>query len=396
MPVNEQITNYVTANLSQGYSIDSIRKQLISSGWPKQDVDDSIRVVNASQGQPPVTGSAHPVAHEKMGIVEKFKLVLKNPNLFFERVKADQGTGDAFKYYLVLAIFTIIVALPLFAATPFLNGFSMLDSGLMTFISIISIGNIVLIYLLAIFLIYIAVGFQHIFVMIFGGKGGYHQTFKAIVYGGTTPQMIGALPALALSLLASSGLSPVPAGYILIAETVITLVFGLWGLYLAAKGLSKLHDVSFLRGVLMIVIISIIIPVLLIGITIGATLFALGAVNPSTWTGERATGFHNIGAPAVGGWQLSENPTSNQFVLNLENNIPSRISITGVTITIGTEECTTTSGTGMYAKDEDIRITANCGPQSGSYIADVKIEYENLDTGLDGFRETGTLTGQVI
>ena len=144
---------------------------------------------------------------------------------------------------------------------------------------------------------------------------------------------------------------------------------------------------------------------ILIVIIVAAALYALGVFNPATWTGSRATGFSNIGAPASGAWKLSAGAATDQFTVVLSNNLPSRISIdpTQTVVKVGATTCT---GVGVLGNDTsaqtvgiggDFNVTANCGTQQAgsSYTATVELHYDNLDTGLTGFKESGTLTGTI-
>ena len=144
---------------------------------------------------------------------------------------------------------------------------------------------------------------------------------------------------------------------------------------------------------------------ILIVIIVAAALYALGIFDPGTWTGARATGFTNVGAPSSGGWKLAAAVGPNQFTMVMSNNLPSRISIdpTATTVTVGATACT---GVGVLGNTTDAQIvgigspfnvTANCGVQTAgsAYTTTVTITYDNLDTGLTGFTESGTLTGSV-
>ena len=135
---------------------------------------------------------------------------------------------------------------------------------------------------------------------------------------------------------------------------------------------------------------------ILIVIIVAAALYALGIFDPSTWTGDRATGFTNIGAPASGAWLATASDTENNFQINLQNNLPSRVNITGVTVDgIGTG-CTIPAPANITAIGGAINLAGNCSnPTAGSYTATVTITYNNIDTGLDGFVEKGTITGSI-
>ncbi len=136
---------------------------------------------------------------------------------------------------------------------------------------------------------------------------------------------------------------------------------------------------------------------ILIVIIVAAALYSLGVFNPATWTGSRATGFTNIGAPEPGAWKLGATNATDQFQLVLANNLPSRINITAIAVSVGATSCTATSGTGSVGVGTGITINAYCTDQTAgsTYSADVELTYDNLDTGLTGFKEMGTITGTV-
>ncbi|MFH0956939.1 MAG: hypothetical protein V1813_03680 [Candidatus Aenigmatarchaeota archaeon] len=145
---------------------------------------------------------------------------------------------------------------------------------------------------------------------------------------------------------------------------------------------------------------------ILIVIIVAAALYSLGIFNPATWTGSRATGFTNMGAPAAGAWKLGANGAADQFQLVLKNNLPSRISVTGVNVTIGITACdgeainsVAVQGSGGIPEGigTGFTVTANCGTQTAgsSYTSTVSLTYNNLDTGLTALTESGSLTGTV-
>ena len=149
---------------------------------------------------------------------------------------------------------------------------------------------------------------------------------------------------------------------------------------------------------------------ILIVIIVAAALYALGVFNPATWTGSRATGFTNIGAPAAGAWKLSATAADTQFQLVLKNNLPSRVNVTAIAVKIGTTDCTNEAigGVAIVAGPPagvgavegigtGFTVTANCGTQTAgsSYTSSVSLTYDNLDTGLTALSESGSLTGTV-
>jgi hypothetical protein len=147
-----------------------------------------------------------------------------------------------------------------------------------------------------------------------------------------------------------------------------------------------------------IIILAVILVVAVIGITIAASvIYVLGIFNPNTWTGSRAVGFTDLGAPDIGSWNLGSESSDDQFQVALKNYMPHTISVTEISVTIGNTECTTTGGTGTYDPGSSFTVTARCGPQTegSSYSADVKLTYDNLGTDISGIVESGVLTGTV-
>ena len=132
---------------------------------------------------------------------------------------------------------------------------------------------------------------------------------------------------------------------------------------------------------------------ILIVIIVAAALYALGIFNPATYTQSTAVGFQGFQVP-TGGWQFTSN---GQLTLQLRNMAGSNIEITNVTATYaGRERYNDT--TYQLSAGDTYTITISGFPlanQGTPYSITVEITYTNLDTGLSGFRSSGTLTGTV-
>lgn len=139
--------------------------------------------------------------------------------------------------------------------------------------------------------------------------------------------------------------------------------------------------------------------ILIVIIAIGA-LYALGVLNPATWSRDTAAGFGNIGIPSQGGWQLKSDGT---FTVQLSNNVGSAINITAVTVTADGTTCSpvlvnnATVPSGTIATGADVTITADCGTKTSkeAYSAVTTIAYTNQKSGLE-FGDQGTVTGKVV
>ncbi|MFH1978460.1 MAG: hypothetical protein ABIJ92_03985 [Candidatus Aenigmatarchaeota archaeon] len=142
---------------------------------------------------------------------------------------------------------------------------------------------------------------------------------------------------------------------------------------------------------------------ILIVVIVAAALFALGLFNPGTFTQSTSTGFQGFNIQA-GGWQMN----STQVTFILTNGVGANINITGIQATYGGINypyaevagwnITTTGTNGPRAmninQEQKISMPQISGPAAGSsYTVDIRITYDNLDTGLTGFTSSGTLTG---
>ena len=186
----------------------------------------------------------------EMGFVEKTKGFLLNPTESFKQVK-DENMGTALKYFVIWlliysALFAIIMGaiggmmaslIPAMQNIPLLGAGTGLMAAVSTFVMLL-IGGIIGIF--------IGAGIIHIGVLIVGGKKGYGQTLKALVYGGTPSYVLGWIP-------------------------VVGMIAGIWALIVEILGIKELHEVSTGRA-----IIAVIIPIVIIAVifmVIAATMF---------------------------------------------------------------------------------------------------------------------------
>ena len=138
---------------------------------------------------------------------------------------------------------------------------------------------------------------------------------------------------------------------------------------------------------------------ILIVIIVGAALYALGIFNPAAYSQSAAIGFQNFQIPQ-GGWQLTSGGT---LTLQIKNMAGSNIDITQVQATYAGSTGTNNTVSGSFAPGGSKTITmpaaswspALTTPLSGSYSIPVTITFDNLDTGMAGFKSAGTLTGTI-
>ena len=141
---------------------------------------------------------------------------------------------------------------------------------------------------------------------------------------------------------------------------------------------------------------------IIIIVIVAAALYALGVFNPATYSAAKASGFPNMGIPKTGSWVLR---SDGSFQLALSNNIPARINITAIDVDltgIAGDQCSGESivgGSFPYTVPigGSFTLNASCsGVSAGSaYTASIEITYTNLDTGITGIKERGTVMGTV-
>jgi hypothetical protein len=154
-------------------------------------------------------------------ITQIIKDVIKTPSKFYKSVKNEKGYKKPFAYYAVLSVLYGIFSALLFV----LIGTEILAT----------LGISLFQFITGLVGIFIGAALSHIFVYILGGRKGYLQTFKAVVYSSTPSLLFGWIPLAGL----------------------LAILYD--GFYLYPKGLSMLHEISFLRA-----LTAVLLPVALI------------------------------------------------------------------------------------------------------------------------------------
>jgi hypothetical protein len=179
--------------------------------------------------------------YHKISLIKKVKKVILSPSDFFEEIKAEKGISEAFKYLAILSLVNLVVdivdivsfilSIPYISPLGNLSSFLPLRGVLSTALGIVIS---VVMYISGLILSFIGVGFIHLFVKLFKGKGAYSDTYKALIYASTPSLLFGWVP-------------------------WVRFIFGLYSFYLSLKGISKLHEVSMLRAFIMLITPTIVI-----------------------------------------------------------------------------------------------------------------------------------------
>ena len=170
-----------------------------------------------------------------MEFIEKIKGVLTEPKAFFSGIGREKGIGPAFIYYLVLTIISAILAYIVMIFTGNLSAkimYSMMGAGELGAMAdpTLIYGGVMLFVMFIIGIIaalvgsFIVAAILHVWILIFGGKNKYTETYKMYVYMSTPKLLLGWIP-------------------------VVKLVIWIWGLVLLIIGTMQVHGISKKRAI---------------------------------------------------------------------------------------------------------------------------------------------------
>jgi len=199
-----------------------------------------------------------------MDYFELMKGFLLTPVETFRTVR-DTDLGDSLKYYLILlainAVLSAIVSLAMASAvrTTITSIFTQAGIPLPAVTGAGVIGIALMMIIVQFVLVFIGAAWLHVFVWLLGGRRGYLQTLKAIIFGSTPTMLFGWIP-------------------------FIGFLAGLWSLVLGIFGLQELQNMTTLKAVLAI-FFSVMI-VILIAIAIASFfVIAYSESGPTTVIG---------------------------------------------------------------------------------------------------------------
>ena len=165
-----------------------------------------------------------------MDYFELMKGFLLTPVETFRTVR-DTDLGDSLKYYLILlainAVLSAIVSLAMASAvrTTITSIFTQAGIPLPAVTGAGVIGIAIMMIIVQFVLVFIGAAWLHVFVWLLGGRRGYLQTLKAIIFGSTPTMLFGWIP-------------------------FIGFLAGLWSLVLGIFGLQELQNMTTLKAVL--------------------------------------------------------------------------------------------------------------------------------------------------
>src|SRR5260221_12122661 len=133
-------------------------------------------------------------------ILGKIKIIFIQPRFFFRKNKNEKGIKSAFIYYFVILLVPFVIGTILLIISsgsfklktdspiPFLTG---------PFIPV-SFLSIIISFIIYLLLPFIVVGVVHLWIKIWGGKGGYSKTYQLYVYANTPKIILESIPIIGL------------------------------------------------------------------------------------------------------------------------------------------------------------------------------------------------------
>lgn len=187
--------------------------------------------------------------HVRMALTsyQKCKAILMDPIPTLHQLR-DEGLWDALAYFVIILL--IYAVLSTIVITLLLAGFSSVTgSSLQHYGSLIPL--IVFGFAIAGGLIGIFVGgaWLHLWVYLIGGRGGYIQTVKSLIYGSTPAMLLGWIP-------------------------ILSIIGAIWACALQVLGIRELHEVKTIQAIIA-VLVAIIIPVLIFTLFFSYFLFGI-------------------------------------------------------------------------------------------------------------------------
>lgn len=202
-----------------------------------------------------------------LSIVERIKGFLFSPSDTFDASSGDT-LGDALKYFvIILLIYAVLSAIIAAVVISMLSGmlgmFGVPETPFdLSMGPVLAVGVFIGLLVGGIIGIFIGGLWLHIWVYLVGGRNGFVQTIKAVIYGDTPSLLLGWIP-------------------------IINIVTGIWSLIVGIIGVRQLHGLSTGKAALA-VILAILIPAVIVVIL----FVALGPTMPGpSYPGPAGPGF---------------------------------------------------------------------------------------------------------
>ena len=198
----------------------------------------------------------------KLSLIDKFKYLFSNPNLFFDKIKNEKSLHDSLLAYLIAGLFIAIINF----------GYSMINNGSISMVILgISYFFPFLLVIIGLLFTFLYAAIAHIVVINFKHKGDYSDTFKIIAYSLIPFILVSWIPWMVVSILDAVIWNS--SWYIVLAALLFSIAAFVYSLILMTIGISKIYTISkgkaSLAALLPVIICLVLIIILIIFLFFG-------------------------------------------------------------------------------------------------------------------------------
>ncbi len=115
-------------------------------------------------------------------MVQKTKLVVTKPRIFFEGIKKEEGIKTALLYYIALSFLSLVL--------------EALSIVLLQGVKSLNIVSLIVGYVVIILGSFIIIAIIHVWAKIFGGAGNFGKTYQLYVYSNTPKALLSFVPVI--------------------------------------------------------------------------------------------------------------------------------------------------------------------------------------------------------
>ena len=188
-----------------------------------------------------------------LNFVEKLKGLLMNPVEALQQLR-EEGLGDALTYFIIIlvvyAVLSTIVSMAILQGVSAITGTAFPELG--SWMPLIIFGAAIIGGLIGVF---VGGAWLHLWVYVFGGRKGYLQTVKSLMYGSTPVMLLGWIP-------------------------VVSIIGAIWAFILQILGIRELHGITTGQAVIA-VLIAIIIPIIILILLFSFFLISMVSSGPT-------------------------------------------------------------------------------------------------------------------
>ena len=232
-----RLVDWIKSNQSKGFSERQIRLQLIKNNYKKKDIDEAFAIL---KNKAPANDK---ISDGGIDFWDKLNYLLTNPNLFFEKIKSEEGMKNAFAIFAMVSFSAGIInygvnyMMRFILPSPY-GIFGYFFSGFLGLFPLVGI-------FMQLFMSFLYSGIIHLIIKAFKGTGSYSETYKVYAYS--------MIPFLVLSLI------PLIGG-ISIVYSFVLMIIGIATVHNISKGksaLACLMPAIFAIGLAILLIIMI-------------------------------------------------------------------------------------------------------------------------------------------